>query len=109
MTIGDISSIAGIASMVISGALFVVLAVSRVFWNLTFKKLETEVLELKKNTALEKENNESFRHKHKASVEGLAEVIKIKFEDFDKQFSHFQDLMVTKIDLAISKNNESKR
>lgn len=119
MTLEDVSTIVGIASIFIAGANFVVITVARAFWNLTFKtkekndekrfaRIDEEIEKLKQNHLEEKGENEAFRHKYKTTVEGLYLLIESKFKDFDKHFADFKEMMSDKIDLAISRNNEKK-
>ena len=50
----------------------------------------------------------SYRGKGLNEGRRLFELIKIKFEYMDKNFKNFEKLVETRIDLAISKNNEKK-
>jgi len=115
MNLQDIATILGMVSILITGANFVALGLFKTFWSLTFtrkeksdeerfKKIEKDIAEHKIATSKDKEENEAFRHEYKTTVKGLYVLIESKFKDFDRHFDDFKELVVTKIDLAISKN-----
>ena len=108
MDLDSLYKLAGIAAFIIGGINFVIVVVAKTFWNLTFKRVELKLEEVDRRTIKEQKDNEAFRHKYKTTVEGLFELIKIKFEDMDKNFKNYEKLVETRIDLAISKNNEKK-
>lgn len=119
MELDFILKLAGIAATLIAGANFVIITVAKTFWSLTFKskaesdekrfnKIEEELVKLRTITNKDREENDAFRHKYKATVESLFELIKVKFEDFDKNFNRFESSVKMQIELAISKNNEKK-
>ena len=108
MDLDSLYKLAGIAAFIIGGINFVIVVVAKTFWNLTFKRVELKLEEVDRRTIKEQKDNEAFRHKYKTTVENLFELIKIKFEDMDKNFKNFEKLVETRIDLAIYKNNEKK-
>lgn len=116
MNLQDIATIIGIASIFITGANFVIISIAKSFWSLTYKKTESRVLDIERKLGeiedkLEKESkeNEAFRHKYKTTVDTLFLLIESKFQDFDKSFISFKELIITKIELAIARNNEDKK
>ena len=108
MDIDSLYKITGLVAFIFGFINFIIVVVVKTFWNLTFKRVELKLDEVDKRTIKEQKDNEAFRHKYKTTVEGLFELIKIKFEDMDKNFKNFEKLVETRIDLAISKNNEKK-
>ena len=108
MDIDSLYKIAGLVAFIFGFINFIVVVVVKTFWNLTFKRVELKLDEVDKRTIKEQKDNEAFRHKYKTTVENLFELIKIKFEDMDKNFKNFEKLVETRIDLAIYKNNEKK-
>jgi hypothetical protein len=100
--------ITGLVAFLLGFVNFIVVVVAKTFWNLTFKRVELKLDEVDKRTIKEQKDNEAFRHRYKTTVEGLFELIKIKFEDMDKNFKSFEKLVEAQINLAISKNNEKK-
>jgi hypothetical protein len=108
MDIDFLYKMAGLISFIFAFINFFIVIVAKTFWNLTFKRVELKLDEVDRRTIKEQKDNEAFRHKYKTTVEGLFELIKIKFEDMDKNFKNFEKLVETRIDLAISKNNEKK-
>jgi hypothetical protein len=100
--------ITGLVAFLLGFINFIIVVVAKTFWNLTFKRVELKLDEVDKRTINEQKDNEAFRHKYKTTVEGLFELIKIKFEDMDKNFKNFEKLVEAQINLAISKNNEKK-
>ena len=108
MDIDSLYKIAGLVAFIFGFVNFIIVVVAKTFWNLTFKSVELKLEEVDRRTIKEQKDNEAFRHKYKTTVEGLFELIKIKFEDMDKNFKNFEKLVETRIDLAISKNNEKK-
>lgn len=108
MDLDSLYKIAGLISFIFALINFFIVIVAKTFWNLTFKRVELKLDEVDRRTTEEQKDNEAFRHKYKTTVEGLFDLIKIKFEDMDKNFKNFEKLVETRIDLAISKNNEKK-
>lgn len=111
ITVGG--AIFAILATIISGAVWVVSLVGRVTAKIKEVDMKVEAVEKKLSgvdtrTIADQKDNEAFRHKYKTTVEGLVELIKIKFEDLDKNFSRFEELIKTQIELAISRNNEKK-
>ena len=111
--LGTISVMLIIITTLISGAVWVVSLFSRVSVRIVNQErdlvsLKASVLKIDNRTLAEQKENEAFRHKYKTTVESLYLLIESKFTDFDKHFMDFKDLIQTKIDLAISKNNEKK-
>ena len=87
---------------------FVAIAVFKVFWRLTYVKLEERVTKVEKAAAEEKEKNEAFRHKHEYSVKSLADLIEMKFHDLDKTLNRFESQVQTQVKLAISESKHEK-
>ena len=111
--LGTISLMLGIISTITIGAVWVVSLFSRLAVRMASQEKEVGVLKIAvskidERTLVDQRDNEAFRHKYKSSVESLMELIKIRFDDWDKSLQSFKSLMETKIDLAISKN-ENKR
>jgi len=111
ITIGG--AVFAVFATIISGAVWVVGLVTRVAGKIKEVDMKVEALEKKiisvdSRTISDQKDNEAFRHKYKTTVEGLVELIKIKFEDLDKNFARFEELIRTQIELAIAKNNEKK-
>lgn len=111
--LGTISLMLGIISTITIGAVWVVSLFSRLAVRMSSQEKEVSVLKIAvskidERTLIDQRDNEAFRHKYKSSVESLMELIKIRFDDWDKSLQSFKTLMETKIDLAISKN-ENKR
>lgn len=112
-SIQDISSIIGVGAIFVSGANFVIVA----FWKLTFKRKEEDDIQkfeqmskridqLDHRADEDRRSNEAFRHKYKSTVENLYELIKLRFDDWDKNLDSFKKAVEDKIDLAILKNEK---
>lgn len=102
MNIQDIASLAGIAAVLIGGANFVIIAIARTFWKLTFDKKEKDDNEKFKKiderlSLLEEfeSKNKYFRHNFDAvtqaleqhitrEIKHLEEVIELKFKVLSK-------------------------
>ena len=102
-----------ILAVLIGGALWVLQLVTRLSNRMiTLErdcesiKTELDTLEIKTNK--DREENSQFRHKHESSVKSLYVLIETKFSDSSKHWEDFKELITTKIDLAISKNNEKR-
>ena len=108
MDIDSLYKIAGLVAFIFGFINFIIVVIVKTFWNLTFKRVELKLDEVDKRTIKEQKDNEAFRHKYGTTVGNLFELIKIKFEDMDKNFKNFEKLVETRIDLAIYKNNEKK-
>ena len=108
MDLDSFYKIAVLISFIFGFINFSIVVIAKTFWNLTFKRVELKLEEVDRRTIKEQKDSETFRHKYKTNVEGLFELIKIKFDDMDKNFKNFEKFVETRIDLAISKNNEKK-
>lgn len=112
--LATVSVTLGIFTTIALGAVWVVGLFSRL--SVRLYSTEKEITELKhdlnaldERTFSDQKDNEAFRHKYKTSVENLFELIKLRFDDWDKTLTSFKTLMDAKIDLAISKNENKKR
>lgn len=111
--LGLIATALGILGILLGGALWVLQLVTRLSNKIITierdnKETKEEISALKKSTDEDREKNSQFRHKHESSVKSLYVLIETKFSDSSKHWEDFKELIATKIDLAISKNNEKK-
>jgi serine protease inhibitor len=109
MNLQDLISIIGIASAIISGVNFILIAVAKAFWSLTHKKLESDFLTLKKEFEQEKALSVEFRHKYQTAIESLTNLIEEKFRNFDQKLSDIKNGIQPEIRLAILINESKKK
>jgi len=106
MELVDYGTIAGIASIFISGAAVILTWIARAFWSLTYKKkveddekrfIKIEANIQKLNEA--EESNKYFRHNFDAVTKNL-------FEHITSQINHLKELIELKFKLLEKRNNE---
>lgn len=90
MTINDLASLAGILSILICGANFVVMGIARSFWKLTFEELKKEMHYLKKDYETEKEKSVAFRHEYKGVSQNLFAHIENEIKFLSARFDSFE-------------------
>lgn len=89
----------------ISGATWVIVIFAKGFWNLVIKKIEERLDKLEKS----EEKNEAFRHKHEASIKSLMVLLETFKLDLDKRLDSFEQLLLSKFDTAILKQEIESR
>lgn len=105
MELKDYGTIAGIASIMISGACLVITWIAKSFWSLTYKrktdddekrfvKIEEQIKELNKA----EEKNRYFRHNFDSVTKNL-------FEHITSQIQHLKELIELKFKI-LEKRNE---
>jgi hypothetical protein len=102
-----IFQILGVVGVILAAIASISLMIAKSFWRLTFERLEITVVNLQEQIDILKirhSETEAFKHKYKATVETIFELIKQKFDDFDKNFKNFEKHMEVKIDLAIAQS-----
>jgi high-affinity nickel permease len=109
----NIIEIAGIVGALISGVNFVLVAVAKIFWKLTFMKVEDELEKLKEEHKEEKEKNTQFRHEYKgvtkslfAHIESEVKLLSIKIDNLSRLEDSIKNL--NKIVLRINDANKNK-
>lgn len=111
--LGLVATALGILGILLGGALWVLQLVTRLSNKIITlerdcQETRTKLNALEIKTDEDREENSQFRHKHESSVKSLYVLIETKFSDSSKHWEDFKELIITKIDLAISKNNEKK-
>jgi hypothetical protein len=126
MDLDFLYKLAGLAAFIIAGAHFVVMSFFKMTFGtkkladeLRFTQIEAKAAKLEAEFRAESAQNNAFKHKYKTTLEGFIGAMDNRLEDLDKSmssrftdlfvgFTTFKELIETKIDLAISRNNEKK-
>ena len=126
MDLDSLTKLAGLAAFVLTGAHFVILTFFKLTFGakkiadeLRFSQIESKIAKLEAEGRAESLKNNSFQHKYKTTLEGFIGAMDNRLEDLNKSmsarfidlfsgFDTFKELIETKMDLAISKNNEKK-